>query len=70
MSDVSLLSDLSLVVPLEIGQAVRHRSDPIKSGVIIGAILKEPVVALVHWHGAPWTFEVLEDLAIDDRGAP
>jgi hypothetical protein len=67
MSDVSLLSDRSLVVPLEIGQAVRHRVDPIKSGgVIIGAILKEPVRALVHWHAAPWTFEVLDDLAIDD----
>ena len=67
MSDVSLLNDLSLRLPFKIGQPIRHRLDPGKSaGIVIGAILHEPVVALVHWDGAPWTCEVLEDLMIDD----
>jgi hypothetical protein len=66
MSNVSLLSDLSLRLPFRIGQAVRHRADPIKAaGVVVGAILDEPVVALVHWRGTPWTFEALDDLVID-----
>jgi hypothetical protein len=67
MSGVSLLSDRSLCLPFTIGQAVRHRLDLLKgAGIVLGVILKEPVLALVHWHGAPWTFEALDDLLLDD----
>jgi hypothetical protein len=67
MSDVSLLNDLSLLFPFKLGQSVRHRVDSMRgAGIVLGAILREPVTAIVRWQGAPWTFEVLEDLAIDD----
>jgi hypothetical protein len=57
------MSDVSLRLPFEIGQPVRHRSDPARAaGVVVGIILNEPVRALVDWRAAAATFEALDDL--------
>jgi hypothetical protein len=62
------MTELSLRFPFKIGQPVRHRSDPTKgAGTVVGAILHEPVLALVDWQAATWTFEVLEDLVTRPR---
>jgi hypothetical protein len=60
------------LVPLELGQLVRHHTDLVDRptvGAVGGLVFGDSVLVLVRWEGAPFTFEVREDLVAVRRAA-